>query len=229
MKNSILLIVTLFILVSSCVTLPQPSFEIGVIDYSPLLNNGIFVTESNSVNFDYTALGSVIAIEKGGWNNGIKKRPSTEVVFNGIIKELENIGANGLINLNVSFSTEITDYDHAKIYVPTIIVKGMAIKTSNEKIRKVQCKVIPDGATPLGRIDDIECWIIKEYKNGVQIGTSKELNEEQIRRVIREFSLSKNITFNLKGKEQNKDAYAGVDGNNIMLFKENKSVKISIN
>lgn len=226
MKNKIIIISVLMIAVSSCASLPQPSFEIGVIDYSPLLESGIFVTESNSVSFDYTALGSIVAIEKGGWKNGITKRPSTETVFDGIIKELENIGANGLINLNVTFSNEITDYNR-KIYVPTIVVKGMAIKTPNGKINKIEKKIIPDGVTLLGKIDNIDCWIIKEHKNGVKIGTLKELNGEQIRKAIRKFSLNKNITFNLKGKERNNDAYAGVDGQNIMLFKENKIIRIN--
>ena len=99
----------LILVLGSCGSLPQPESRIGIIDYTPLIKAGIFVTESNSVNFDYTAVGSIIATEKGGWINGNPKRPSTEDALKNIIKELEHMGANGIINLNISSSVEMSD------------------------------------------------------------------------------------------------------------------------
>nr|DAW09132.1 MAG TPA: Selenium binding protein, Selenium-Binding Protein [Caudoviricetes sp.] len=62
----LILVVGLF---AACVTpkLPEPYGFSSLLDYSPLTDKGIFVTESNSVSFDYEALGSVSATEVGGW------------------------------------------------------------------------------------------------------------------------------------------------------------------
>ena len=124
-------------LLSSCASLPEPESLVGIVDYTPLIKSGIFVTESNSVNFDYTAVGSIVATEKGGWINGKAKRPTTEGAFKNIIKELNAIGANGIINLNIIPSVEMSDVAMSKVYVSVITVKGMAIKIPDSKLKKV--------------------------------------------------------------------------------------------
>lgn len=123
----------LIIIFSSCGSLPVPESRVGVIDYTPLIKAGIYVTESNSVNFDYTAIGSIVATEKGGWVNGKAKRPTTEDALNNIMKELERMGANGIINLNIIPSVEMSDDLMSKVFVSVITVKGMAIKIPNIK------------------------------------------------------------------------------------------------
>ena len=47
--------VTLSLLITSCVSLDQMTVT-EVIDYSRFLKNGIYVTESNNVDFDYIHL-----------------------------------------------------------------------------------------------------------------------------------------------------------------------------
>lgn len=56
-------------LFTACVTpkMPAPYGFSSFLDYSPLTDKGIYVTESNSVSFDYKTLGSVSATEVGGW------------------------------------------------------------------------------------------------------------------------------------------------------------------
>lgn len=131
----------LILLLGACGSLPEPESRIGVIDYTPLIKAGIFVTESNSVNFDYTAVGSIVATEKGGWVNGRPKRPTTEDALKNIIKELERMGANGIINLNIIPSVEMSDDLMSKVFVSVITVKGMAIKIPDSKVKKYLLKI----------------------------------------------------------------------------------------
>lgn len=68
----LILVVGLF---TACVTpqMPEPYGFSTLLNYSPLTDKGIFVTESNSVSFDYKTLGSVSATEVGGWVKKGKK------------------------------------------------------------------------------------------------------------------------------------------------------------
>ncbi len=52
---------------TSTASYPAPYGFSTFLDYSSLTSKGIYVTESNSVSFDYKTLGSVSAIEIGGW------------------------------------------------------------------------------------------------------------------------------------------------------------------
>lgn len=183
--NKTIYALLLTLIFSACGSLPVPESRVGVIDYTPLLKAGIYVTESNSVNFDYTAIGSIVATEKGGWVNGKAKRPATEDALKNIIKELERMGANGIINLNIIPSVQMSDDLMSKVFVSVITVKGMAIKIPNSKIKKTSVK----DTGLLGQIDGIQCRIIEKYNNGMIICTSKELTPEQIRRVKDLFSL----------------------------------------
>lgn len=148
MKKVILLIFAI-VLFASCATTtnlyPEPYGFSTFLDYSPLTNKGIYVTESNSVSFDYKTLGSVSVTEVSGW---IKKggkakvakkeknnlddmyadvesnRPvgkymritaSLDDAMERMVNTLNEVGANGIINLKVH-----TELDR-------IIISGMAI------------------------------------------------------------------------------------------------------
>ena len=67
--RKLLCIILIVILATSCATvkLPQPYSYSNYIDYSAFTEQGIFVTESNSVSFDYQQLGSISVVEVGGW------------------------------------------------------------------------------------------------------------------------------------------------------------------
>ena len=61
---------------TSAISYPEPYGFSTFLDYSPLTNKGIYVTESNSVSFDYKILGSVSATEVSGW---VKKEKELKV------------------------------------------------------------------------------------------------------------------------------------------------------
>lgn len=210
------------IILSSCGTLPKPQSNVGTIDYTPLIKEGIYITESNSVNFDYTAVGSVIATEKGGWVNETVKRPYVEDAFKNIIKELKRIGANGIINLSITSSVELSEDILSKAYVSVITVKGMAIKIPNSNIKKAP----KEGQNTLGEIDGIKCKVIEKYNNGIRISTPTELTIEQIKKVQERFQLQGKIMFNIEGNNAISEAYAGIDAGYIILYKTNEFIKL---
>ena len=61
---------------TSAISYPEPYGFSTFLDYSPLTNKGIYVTESNSVSLDYKILGSVSATEVSGW---VKKEKELKV------------------------------------------------------------------------------------------------------------------------------------------------------
>lgn len=147
MKKLILLIFAIG-LFTSCVTtkLPEPYGFSSFLDYSPLTERGIYVTESNSVSFDYQTIGSVAATEVGGWvkkkevkeekkttkgreddmyagvdrnrnaGKNVHVSPSLNAAMERMVTTLKDVGANGVINLKVQM-------DHHKI-----VISGMAIR-----------------------------------------------------------------------------------------------------
>lgn len=229
MKNKLLYILLLSIIVTSCNTLPKPQTFIKIIDYSLLTKEGIYVTESNSVNFDYIAVGSIIVTEKGGWEFEKRIDPNIESALKKLVIELKKINANGIINLTVSYSSELASFSTSQVYVPTITVRGMAIKTSENKLTDIPIiKTSPQKEKDnyLGKVDDVECWIIKKYTNGVRIRTSKKLSVEQIRKAKDVFLLKGQIMFYLKGDEEKKQSYAGIDDKHIILYDRNDFIEL---
>lgn len=136
------------IALSSCVTyLPVPKSLIGMIDYSGLTNRGIFVTESNSVSFDYEPIGSIYVEEVGGWirkdgkenssdlkedyyiNSSSRKKiyqaPDIQTMYEKLAIKLKDVGANGLINLKITSTSEFDQL--SKTTVDKIVITGMAI------------------------------------------------------------------------------------------------------
>lgn len=79
MKKVLLFVFAIGLLTScatSAISYPEPYGFSTFLDYSPLTNKGIYVTESNSVSFDYKTLGSVPATEVSGW---VKKEKELKV------------------------------------------------------------------------------------------------------------------------------------------------------
>nr|DAY04099.1 MAG TPA: Selenium binding protein [Caudoviricetes sp.] len=72
-------------LLTSCVTpkLPEPYGTSTILDYSPLTSKGFYVTESNSVSFDYQAIASVSATEVAGW----VKKGKKQVISDGTLRK----------------------------------------------------------------------------------------------------------------------------------------------
>jgi hypothetical protein len=150
MKKGFLL-ASIIVLMSSCATvnLPKPYTKIKMVDYSWLTKQGIFVTESNSVSFDYEAVGSVhieassgyepqkkdkhvTTIERGdgiyttylvdGWSKSQWEYVpiSLENMFAELAYTLKENGADGIVNFKISYDhIEQRDIAH---------ITGMAIK-----------------------------------------------------------------------------------------------------
>lgn len=134
---------------SSCVTsYPERREYIGMINYSEFEKNDLFATESNSVNFDYTPIGSLLIEDVGGMDS----RKTTSSLSNGggddlysgtknkgryvapdpnravelAVKALKNMGATGIINMKIQFSMEYAPLE--QVSVGKITLTGMAIK-----------------------------------------------------------------------------------------------------
>lgn len=132
-------------ILSSCATIPDSrnpySRYHGVVDYSKYTAQGFFITESNSVSFNYQPIGSVTAVVQSGWEvleRTTKTSSSNDDVYGSstktkvkygefiraelddAIEELyfasKDLGADGIINFSISSS--FGEY----------VVSGMAIK-----------------------------------------------------------------------------------------------------
>lgn len=123
--------------------------KIYSIDYSEITDKGFFLTESNSVSFDYTAIGSVSSYYRSGkvyinskkasksenddvyrTTGSIKKIENTNVVYYtpkdaliGIYEEALKMGGNGIINFRIDYIS-LPNLPHNYGYS----VSGMVIK-----------------------------------------------------------------------------------------------------
>jgi len=151
-----LLIIACVLFFASCATTqkPAPFTTVSMLDYSLLTERGIFVTESNSVGFDYETIGSVLIQSYGGYVSNKKKKrerivtqddyyihnegiPITKGKFQYVEPSLvdamitlgdylKDVGANGIINIKVTVMPEdINDDTNNK---DKIVITGMAIR-----------------------------------------------------------------------------------------------------
>lgn len=125
MKNILQCTILLFtaITLHSCQTTFsfQPE-KVAYLDYSKYLTNNFYITESSQVDFKYIPLGSVIV------NN--YSATDLDATFENFVNKCKEKGANGIINLQFSFSPDKSGY------ISGYIIKGMAVKregTTNYK------------------------------------------------------------------------------------------------
>ncbi len=133
MKKIHLLLSSLLLLTASCGSVkPQYIESVGILDYDVYSSHGFFITESNSVSFPYTPVGSVVASVYSGegdewhYSNGVM-RNSKGIAdpVKGLqlaVEAAKNKGANAIINLKIAPST--INYTGQSGFVVT----GMAIK-----------------------------------------------------------------------------------------------------
>ena len=140
MKNLfyILLSVLLF---TSC-SMYKSINETVVIDYSRYTSQDFFITESNSVSFDYKPIGSVVTVVKGTKKKETGKQDKVDSVqerkksffdkpiaeyysvyeaIDEFVRKSKNAGANGTINFKVSYTND-------KEFGNGYVITGMAIK-----------------------------------------------------------------------------------------------------
>ena len=136
-----MMIVSVF--VTSCATLvPGPGKYVACVDYGYLSQKGIFVSESNTVNFDYEPLGSLYVECTGGWvkNDEISMEdiyitkkgkktyqpPIVEDAFDLALGELKALRGNGIINFKITMVSEYLPF--YKVTVDKLIITGMCIR-----------------------------------------------------------------------------------------------------
>lgn len=220
MKQLFILIFTLVILnlnLVSCVTLPPPPAPYafaGIFDYSPLTSKGVFVTESNSVSFDYETIGSLYAISDGGWINKTYVEPSLDALYNEVLKQLAAYNANGIVNLKINVSGRIAD--RTKRYS----LEGMAIRKTDAG--KINAQV-STARRIIGKIDGISLQILEAYSNGTRVLTSQKLNVSQLRQAWKKYFYNQSqIQFYTTEGLVNKIAYAAIIDKKIVDYERNE-------
>lgn len=224
MKQLFILIFTLVILnlnLVSCVTLPPPPAPYafaGIFDYSPLTSKGVFVTESNSVSFDYETIGSLYAISDGGWINKTYVEPSLDALYNEVLKQLAAYNANGIVNLKINVSGRIAD--RTKRYS----LEGMAIRKTDAG--KIDAQV-STARRMIGKIDGISLQILEAYPNGTRVLTSEKMNTSQLQKAWKKYFYNQSqIQFYTSGGLVNKTAYAAIIDKKIMDYDTNEFIPL---
>lgn len=153
-KLSLIVGAVLVALLTSCkASTPQFYHEAYFLDLRPLTDDGFFITESNSVGFDYQPIGTMTLYEFSGedktyvvtqeevekdWNDGIyvqtgiKMRSSHWRTATGksaldeLVKLAKNEGANGIINLTIKYNYYV--YNNTPMYLENVQISGMLIR-----------------------------------------------------------------------------------------------------
>lgn len=213
MKKIFFLMIVTSIL-SSCVSLEQVTVT-NVIDYSRFSKNGIFVTESNSVNFEYMPLGSVVSVSRGAVEQTLLSyKVDMDKAFSDIGKRLKDLDANGLINLKIASSSDK--------YFYYITVTGMAIRRENINNNKIVTY-----KEALGKIDNVRLEIIEAYSNGTLVVTSEKLNVGQLKKAWKQFFYKQSqIKFYTPNGYSQKTAYAGFIDNQIVNYETNEFISL---
>ncbi len=143
-----IILVALIAGISSCTTKIPYVAVTNYIDYEPYSKQGIFITEANSVSFDYTPMGSVTATIKSGYEKKTRVSNSFYTDYNGVkrtgmekydafkaatpedgvalmVESVKEKGGNGIINFHIAPITEIVDKE---IVCTGYLLTGMAIK-----------------------------------------------------------------------------------------------------
>lgn len=210
--RKIFFLLLVFMSMSSCVTLEQMTVT-EFRDYTPFTERGIFVTEANNVNLDYTPLGSVVSTTRGAVQNLLSYTVDLNEAFESIAEELIKKDANGLINLNIS-----TTYSNNMYYTT---VTGMAIQIKNPELKPEKHKKVVEKTSSECIIDGIKALVIQRRPSGIFVSTDKKMTPVQIAQLIEKLQLSNKAVqvFLANGGDK---AYAGVTDNGYYINYETK-------
>lgn len=224
MNGKIIFFALCCVLVSSCETVHIPQSTVTVIrDYTPMTDKGIFVTESNSVDFDYVPLGSVVSVTNGAYRSSVEtgtkyENVDLEKAFEEISKMLVVMDANGLINLKIESS-----FDDLMHYMT---VTGMAIRTKEPLIQAKKKNIIENKQPSECIIDGITARIIRKTKTGVIVSTTGKLNYDQVVKMIDELYLP-DIAIQIYQAGETRKAYAGItDDGYYINYDTNEFIKL---
>lgn len=226
MKQFFWLLFTLAVLslnLLSCATmslppLPAPYAFAGILDYSPLTSKGVFVTESNSVSFDYETVGSIYAVSKGGWISKSYVEPSMDALYNEVLQQLAAYSANGIVNLKLSVKGSTVD-KNKQYSLEGMAIRKMGAGKIDARITTVQ-RVI-------GNIDGISLQILEAYSNGARVLTSEKLNTLQLQKAWKKYFYNQaQVQFYTSGGVINKTAYAAITDKKIVDYETNEFINL---
>lgn len=211
MKRIIEIAVIFFL--CSCTTIEQFT-KTEIIDYSHFEKNGIYITESNNVDFAYKPLGSIVSVTRGALEN-LSSYLDKDKAFAEIGKKVKNMGGNGIINMNIS-----TSYINSYYYMT---VTGMVIKIEGEETGKTTTY-----QEKIGAIDNIGLEVLEAYSNGTRVQTPEKLNVEQIKQAYKKyFYRQKQVQFYTAEGWVNKKAYAAIIDGQIVNYEDNSFTPIN--
>lgn len=205
--RKILLLMLMAIGLASCSTVSVPQFTTTTfVDYSEFTKQGIFVTESNSVNFDYKPLGSVVSFTQGAWSGLSSKKIDADEAFKDIADKVKNAGGNGLIN----FRFNVTSTGSASV----MTASGMAIRTDEPIITPEAAPIVAQPKTDI-HVDGVHCFIFQRFQSGFAVMTDAVLTVDQVKIALREFAIkNKEYQFFLPNT---KSPYIGVTDNGYIV------------
>ena len=150
--RKVFFLITLSAVLSACSAVKyKEAYRVreSIVDYSRYAEDGFFITESNSVSFEYTPIGSVSVSISPGYDVIGKEIDQYERLVNKYGEELktaniydaidqlklrcEEMGANGVINLTIKYDEvpymEEVGYGYKREFKSNrITICGMAIK-----------------------------------------------------------------------------------------------------
>lgn len=156
-----LLSLCLVALITSCSTYKVMYQASSVcIDYSTYSEKGFFITESNSVSFDYIPLGSLFVEISSGYEKRLEKNKkyldidghekskseisvgnwinaTSKIALDSLYNKSLSLKANGIINLQAKF-LPATYYNNIMVTGDKIIVTGMAIKIKDKQYTEAE-------------------------------------------------------------------------------------------
>ena len=194
----------------------------NIIDYSEFAKEGIFVTESNSVNFDYIPIATISSYSQASFELNTLFTTSNSLNIDNIFKEvttkLKSINANGLINLKMNYFNE----------GKSVSISGMAIKINdpiNNLIALDKFDLTPKNIDE-AVVDEILCIIIERKPSGVIIASDISLSPSQIKKAVSVLKLTGLQTrFVVPNSKQ---FYAGTTENGYLVnYMTNEFIKLS--
>lgn len=203
--RKILLLMLMAIGLASCVSVQQFTTT-TVVDYSEFAKQGIFVTESNSVSFDYQPLGSVVSVTQGALSGLVSKSIDKDKAFMDIAAKVKEIGGNGILNFKYNImATGAASY---------MTVSGMAIRTDEPIVTPEAAPIVTQPKTDI-HVDGIHCFIFQRFQSGFAVMTESVLTIDQVKKALKEFAVkNKEYQFFVPNS---KSPYIGVTDNGYIV------------
>lgn len=120
----ILLILIATISLSSCGMMKYAEYS-TTLNYNRFKN--FFITESNSVSFDYEPIGSVSSMVVSGYVKSKRIEASADDALEVLYEEARQSNANGIINLKITYEWN-RDKSGAITSLKCVSASGMAIR-----------------------------------------------------------------------------------------------------